>query len=553
MSNLIVPTSMDEFLEMAIDDYAPGGRESKEYRSKFNNVYAQYFKNNPWDEPDFSPETVAAVREMVKQALDSNPKLKWAFETHGAPMFFVQTEAASSAYEAIPDVKVRLDQIAAIRSASQNDKKPFVRARTSPFLTSVSFNRRLIIDRETNNSEKQVEDIVMDQFRRVTSRDNGIDTSITGVIAHEWGHWLHFRALKDRELAGKPRNRHYYGSGDPGDARYAKALEVAQYYADTSVNSSMLDRFNQRVDINSVKDEPMTLSSYGNTNRAESFAEGVVAMLHPNDDVKMHALNRKLRNDVASILFIDDNQEPWGKIPNTSPSSQAITPERLSSGAASTKQRVKYSPEQIRKIASQVEVKYAETPEKRQLARKTLQKGFQGGFTVELDTMDDIKNGVAVARNKKGMIFPAASDFTPDGEPTEELIDTFVAWLDFHGPDVFNNPSEGAERVAIGGWVDNGTLYLDVTDIYPASKYLPLARELGGQENQKAVTHLDMLWELLESGADDLSPAFIDTGGDGGQTITRETIEKFRKALLAFESGDEGQPKLPVRRTKKKS
>ena len=551
MSELLVPTSKEQYLEMLIDDFAPGGRDSEEYVKRFNAVHDEYFKNNPWDDIDFSPEAVEAVRNAVEQAVESNPKLKWAFETHGAPVFYMQTADASRAYESLPQVSSKLEQIKSVRGIGSKD--PYVRARTTPFLNSVSFNRRLIIDRESNSLDTARENVTMDPTRLVTSRDNTIDKSIAGVITHEWGHWLHFRALKDVELAGKPKNRHYFGSGDPQNKRYAQALQVASEYNDVMVNPDMMARFSDGVDINSVTNSPMTLSSYGNTNKAEAFAEAVVAILHPNDKLKTYALNKKLREDVYSILFVDGNTEPWGNLAEKSQERNSSSAPRLSSGATVEKKRVKYSPEQIRQIASQVEVKYAETPEKRLLARKTLQKGFQGGFTVELDTMDDIKNGIAVARNKKGMIFPASADFTPDGEPTEELIDTFVAWLDFHGPEVFNNPSDGAERVAIGGWVDDGTLYLDVTDIYPTAQFLPRARDLGGQENQKAVTNLNVLWELLESGADDLSPAFIDTGGDGGQTITRETIERFRRALLAFESGDEGQPRLPIKNTKKKS
>lgn len=542
MSTLLVPKSMDEYLDMLIDDFAPGGRDVPEYVRKFKGMYTAYMENNPWDEIDFSPEAVEAVRSAVEQALESNPKLRWAFETHGSSMFYLQTQAASDAYDAIPRVAEKLERLRQVRGIDPS-RPPYVRARTNPFLGTVSFNRKLIIDRLSNDAIKPVEDMIMDPFMRVTSRSSGIDKSIAGVITHEWGHWLHFRAIKDRELVGKPKNRHYYGSGDPADNRYINALEVADEYNNVLMNETMLKRYEDRVDIESVKDAPMTLSQYGNTNMAEAFAEGVVAVLHPNDDVKNHALNTKLRNDVYAILFPTDDVEPWKNM--ESPKESTPT-KKLSSGAVAEKKVVRYSPDQVRDIAKGITVKYAESPEKRQLARKTLQKGFQGGFTVELDTMNDVTKGIAIARDKKGMIFPAAEDFTPEGEPTEELVDTFVAWLNFHGPEVFSNPSPGAERVAIGGWVDGGTLYLDVTDIYPTSEFLPQARDLGGKENQKAVTNLDKLYELLLAGAEDLSPAFIDTGGDGGQTITRETINEFRQMLLDFEMGEPGQPKLPV-------
>lgn len=551
VATLLVPTSRDEFFQMWMDDYAPTARKYPDAIKRFRKAFDDYMKNNPWDEHDYSPETIATVREKVEKILDSNPKLKWAFSRLGAPIIVAQTEDASKAYEAIPSIKEKLDLVAATR-ANLSSKKPYVRARVVPFADSILFSRRLIIGNESHIDDKKPVSLLTELSKPVTARDAHINSSISGVLAHEYGHWLHFRAVREGELAGKSKNRTYYGSGNPLDKRYQKALQIAAEYNDVKTNAEMMASWSNGEDINASTDKPRVITSYGNTNPAEALAEGFSAVLHPNDSVAKNAINKKLRDDVYALLGIDEGREPW--LTDSAKQQAANRPkQKFSSGAeVIDKPRVKYSDLEVVRKAMDTKIRYITEENKRKLASETLTKGFKGGFTVELDSLDDIKSGVAVARNRRGMTFIAKDDFTPDGEPSEELIDTFIAWLDFNGPEVFNTPSNGANQVAIGGWMSNGELYLDVTDIYPTDEYLDKAAELGSGERQKAVTHLDKLWELIEADNDDLSPAFIDSGGDGGETISRDTINAFRIALDSFISGDTDQERLPTKKPAKK-
>jgi len=204
---------------------------------------------------------------------------------------------------------------------------------------------------------------------------------------------------------------------------------------------------------------------------------------------------------------------------------------RLSSGKV-----IKYNFVEARMRAADIKVTFNRDPERVAAVKSTLTKGFMGGFTVEVDRMDDIKEGIAIARNKHGMKVDAVADFDAEGNPSDELVDTFLAWMDFHGPKTFMEPKSGAEKTTIGGWVSDGTVYLDVVDVYPnTEENLTKAADMGLGEDQIAVTNLNKLWELLESG-EDVSPAFIDSGGTGGFTLDEESVKRVSAALSDLNS-----------------
>lgn len=197
---------------------------------------------------------------------------------------------------------------------------------------------------------------------------------------------------------------------------------------------------------------------------------------------------------------------------------------------------IKYNLVEARMRAADMKVTFQRDPERVAAAKATLTKGFMGGFTVELDKMDDIKQGVAIARNKHGMKVDAVADFDAEGNPSDELLDTFLAWVDFHGPKTFSKPKPGAERTTIGGWVSDGTVYLDVVDVYPdTEENISRAADMGRAEDQIAVTNLTELWNRIERG-EDLSPAFIDSGGTGGFTLDEDSVKRVSAALSELNS-----------------
>lgn len=216
---------------------------------------------------------------------------------------------------------------------------------------------------------------------------------------------------------------------------------------------------------------------------------------------------------------------------------------QLSSGKV-----IKYNWIEARMKAADIKVTFNRDPERVAAVKATLQKGFMGGFTVEVDRMDDIKKGVAVARNKHGMKVDAVAEFDAEGNPSDELVDTFLSWMDFHGPKTFMEPKPGAENTTIGGWVSEGTLYLDVVDVYPdTDDNIQKAAEMGMAEDQIAVTNLTKLWEYLGRG-EDPSPAFIDSGGTGGFTLDEESVRRVSAALSEINSNKFNTGSLQLKR-----
>jgi hypothetical protein len=157
-------------------------------------------------------------------------------------------------------------------------------------------------------------------------------------------------------------------------------------------------------------------------------------------------------------------------------------------------------------------------PERKKRIQSILEKGRDGGFTVDNLAKDDIKTGISIGRNKHGIKLSKSEVFDENGEPKDSAIKLVMAWLDYHGKEVFFNPKEGAGEVGIGGWLDGEEFYLDVVDIYPNTpENLAKAPELGKAENQIAVANLDQIQIALATG--DWSGTTIDSGGDGAETI----------------------------------
>jgi hypothetical protein len=45
--------------------------------------------------------------------------------------------------------------------------------------------------------------------------------------------------------------------------------------------------------------------------RKEMFAEGMLAYMHPNEQLKLKAINKKLRQDIETILAGDKGVDAW--------------------------------------------------------------------------------------------------------------------------------------------------------------------------------------------------------------------------------------------------
>lgn len=156
--------------------------------------------------------------------------------------------------------------------------------------------------------------------------------------------------------------------------------------------------------------------------------------------------------------------------------------------------------------------------DRRASAKRWLLAAREGGFTTDKNMSDDIKEGISIGRNFNGISTSVDNVFDETGEVKEEAIDRVLAWLEFHGDKPFNNPLDGAREAGLGGWTEDGNLYIDIVDIYETNEQnLELAKERGKKQDQKSVAILEKVWEAKENQKWD--DAFIVTEGSGSSVL----------------------------------
>jgi uncharacterized protein YjbI with pentapeptide repeats/DNA polymerase III epsilon subunit-like protein len=345
ISKVVVPVNADEHFEMWADDIAgPNWRTSKKQQKFIKDYYAELQKDSTNIPIDYSPESVAATQKLVKDLLDSSPSVMWVMQNFGAPLIVPFTREGMDAYENSPDMKERLALLAKQRGT---EKIPFVSGLANRSLGSIGISPRALIDRESLlNDDKGVYPISLDPDRVPAPRDAHIDRSLEGTIVHEFGHWLHHRALWDTETNGASgKMRSYYGTGKLSDPRYVASLDVAEEYADYDTDDKRIEIYSQFIDLTGRSpeemfrahpDEPLLSTSYGNINKREAMAEAFVAIMHPNKEMPEKTLSKKLRKDVYTLIGVDEKDLPWSD-------SEAGSENRLSSGAKKGKRKTIFS------------------------------------------------------------------------------------------------------------------------------------------------------------------------------------------------------------------
>jgi uncharacterized protein YjbI with pentapeptide repeats len=345
ISKVIIPTNAEEYFEMWADDIAgPTWRTDKNRETFIRNYYAELQKDSTNIPVDYSPESIAATQKLVKDLLDSSPSVMWVMQNFGAPLIVPFTREGMDAYENSPDMKERLALLAKQRGT---EKIPFISGLANRSLGSIGISPRALIDRESLlNDDKDVYPISFDPDRVPAPRDAHIDRSLEGTLVHEFGHWIHHRALWDTETNGASgKMRSYYGTGKLSDPRYVASLDVAEEYGDYETDDKRIEIYSQFIDLTGRSpeemfrahpDEPLLSTSYGNINKREAMAEAFVAIMHPNKEMPEKTLSKKLRKDIYTLIGVDEKDLPWSD-------SEAGSENRLSSGAKKGKRKTIFS------------------------------------------------------------------------------------------------------------------------------------------------------------------------------------------------------------------
>ena len=307
ISSLLVPDSIETQYKMWLDNYGAGSLvKGSSEEVKFRKWFDDAVEAKEYNKFDYSPESRAATRKAVEAALEDSPLFSWAVRNYGSPVFGVVTPKGRDEYVARPEYKALIAKFA--NSPVDKDKQILPKAMASLDLNMVSFFPNYVVDRKAHDIDGLVP-MNMNPLH-VPSRDDAVmNRSLAGTVVHEWAHWLHQMALRDSERMGVKSERKYFGSNT--DERYIAALKVATEYSDTS--RDFLKLHEDRIPFEDTPKVPRTVTSYGHANMRESMAEGMVAYMHPNQDLKNYAINDKLRKDVETLLGGKDGTGPWTK------------------------------------------------------------------------------------------------------------------------------------------------------------------------------------------------------------------------------------------------
>jgi len=310
MAKVLVPSNREEHFQMWLDDYAGADVVDPATRLKFQKYYDDFHQKNPWDTPDFSPDNVKAMQELLAQSIEDNPQMKWAFENHGAPSFSFMDPEGIAAYEAIPEVREKFAAIAKQR----NDGKPVrARGRMSPNMDTVYLNKEVFLEALDDSIPSVTKSTLRWNGQSPVKGQKSIENSLAGTLLHEWGHWLHFKAIADSEGGPKTtiHTRQRYGSKDKGNTNYARALAVASEFNKFTYDQDRITMFENDVPFSETPDVPRLLTSYGNVNMAETMAEGIVAVLHPDEKIQNEMISPSLKKAVTTLLGGNDTYQPW--------------------------------------------------------------------------------------------------------------------------------------------------------------------------------------------------------------------------------------------------
>ncbi len=325
ISSLVVPDSYETHYKMWLDHYGTSSLvKGSPQEINFRNWFDNNIKSKQWKQFDYSPESRSAARKAIEAALEDSPVFSWAVRNYGAPVFGVVTLGGRDAYFGRPEYQTLIEKFAG--ATVNKNKKIYPKALADLELNMVSFFPNYVIDRESHDLDSPVP-MNMNPLHSPSRSDATINRSLSATVIHEWSHWLHQMALRDSENIGAKNQRRYFGKDT--DEGYIDAIRVATEYSDFS--KDFLKLHEDKIPFEETPNVPRTITSYGHANMREALAEGMVAYMHPNEDMKHSAINQKLRKDVETLLGGKNGKGPWSKTAKESSSLSSGRRERRSS------------------------------------------------------------------------------------------------------------------------------------------------------------------------------------------------------------------------------
>ena len=299
IADLLVPNSYETYLDMLADGFGVDKSEAKKYLDTRLKI------TKPWLELDYSEGATNELKRVLKNTLDESPIFSWAVRKYGAPMYVVMTRNSAKSYNDRDSVKPLYDALKKMYPDAPGD--PQFSASTHLDLDLVTLNPSNILDKKSWQTNDKVSD-VFNVSRIPTDSDTVIDRSIPATFVHEWAHWYHSGILLSNLEGSESRRRSPRALINPKDFNFDGKTKIASEYNSDNGNMNL---HMGKVSFKDSPDEPRTITSYGHVSKKEAFAEGMLAYMHPNEQMKLKAINGKLKNDIEEILVDDKGVDSW--------------------------------------------------------------------------------------------------------------------------------------------------------------------------------------------------------------------------------------------------
>lgn len=299
ISNILVPDSYQTYSQMLADGFGVDKKTIEKY------LESRWGVGKPWLEIDYSENSIKELRKALKNTLDESPIFSWAVRNYGSPTYMVLTRKSVQAYNSRDNVKSLYDAFKKMYPDAPGD--PHFAASNHLDFEMVTLNPVNIIDKKNWQTNEPVS-INFQTSKLPSDSDAVIDRSIPGLILHEWAHWYHSELLLANIESSEKKKRSPKSLLNPEDSDFAEKVKIAlEYYSD---NGNM-NLHSTKKPLEDSPNEPRTITSYGHISKKEMFAEGMLAYMHPNEELKTKAINKKLRQDMETVLAGDKGVDAW--------------------------------------------------------------------------------------------------------------------------------------------------------------------------------------------------------------------------------------------------
>jgi len=271
ISKMCVPMSRDEQFTSLVKMNSLD-KSNKEIIEPFRKRFDKWAENKS-NAVDFSTGPLSQLRTAVERALLESSEFLNAVHKYGMPSLVIRSESAEKSLMETGFIKEHLD------AAEKSDQSiDFVHSVFDPFGNEISFSPKSLIPREALDGSPE-------------SGDIQIDSSFSGHLRHEWGHYLHIAVLNDSERS--------VGIGSLKNRESSRLLEIAEKYC----SNQPLSKY-RAIPFGDTPDTPRAISQLSHESLLEMFAEGISAYLHPDAEVGRKSINSVLRKDIETILGV---------------------------------------------------------------------------------------------------------------------------------------------------------------------------------------------------------------------------------------------------------